>query len=299
MKKIALSSLLASASLLVTTLAQAQNCPPGSWLCADLQIGGGVSGGVVIGGGRPVAPAAPVVVQPPPPAPVLVPAPPPPVVVMQPAPVYVPPPQPVVVVRQQPVYYTTYTPAVALPDRPQTFGLGAYASGLFLSTHESSRSGAAMGGGAVMMRYRHTPFLASEATLGGMVGRDYNGDRRAEVPVTVGGALYFNPRNRFQVYGLLGVGMSFATVRYDGDNARFRGREDASYTYLGGYAGLGAEWQLSRNFSLLFDVRGFIRGRVDREVETNPEFTRYNGPRVETTNVSMGMTGQLGAMFWF
>lgn len=297
MKKIALSSLLASASLLVTSLAQAQNCPPGSWLCADVQIGGGIGGGVVIGGGRPVPPPAPLPPPPPPPAP--------PVVVYQPAPVYVqpppPPPQPVLIVRQAPVYYTTttYAPAPVTPDRPQTLGLGAYASGLFMSRDEGSRGAAAMGGGGVMMRYRHTPHLASEATLAGMFGTDYNGDARAEIPVTVGGVVYFNPRNRFQVYGLLGAGMSFASLRYDHDNARDRGRDEAAYTYIGGYAGLGAEWQLSRNFSLLFDVRGFVRGRVDRDVRTNPEFTRLNGTHVETTNVSMGMTGQLGAMFWF
>lgn len=297
MKKIALSTLLASASLLITSLAQAQNCPPGSWLCADLQIGGGIGGGVVIGGGRPVPPPAGVYVQPPPP-------PAPPVVVMQPAPVYVqpppPPPQPVVIVRQAPVYYTTttYVPAPVAPDRPQTLGLGAYASGLFMGGREESRHGAAMGGGGVMMRYRHTPHLASEATVAGMFGRDYNGDRRAEVPVTLGGVLYFNPRNRFQVYGLLGAGMSFATVQYDSPSAH-GGLSDASYTYAGGYAGLGAEWQLSRSFALFFDVRGFIRGRIDRDAEVNPEFTRYNGSRTETTNVSMGMTGQLGAMFWF
>jgi hypothetical protein len=74
---------------------------------------------------------------------------------------------------------------------------------------------------------------------------------------------------------------------------------DAGYMYLGGYTGIGAEWQLSRSFALFFDVRGFIRGRVDREAERNPEFTRGTGASAEYTNVSIGASGQLGAMFWF
>ena len=92
MKKIALSTVLASASLLATSLANAQDCPPGSWLCAGLQIGAGVSGGVVIGGGRPALPPPPP--PPPPPASVVVQT---PMVEFQPAPpVYLQPPQPVV-----------------------------------------------------------------------------------------------------------------------------------------------------------------------------------------------------------
>jgi hypothetical protein len=298
MKKIALSTVLASASLLATSLANAQDCPPGSWLCAGLQIGAGVSGGVVIGGGRPALPPPPP--PPPPPASVVVQT---PMVEFQPAPpVYLQPPQPVVIYRPAPVIYTTYAPvqAPAPTVAPrQNVGLGAYATGLFLGGSDSARERPAMGGAGVLMRFRHSPHLATEATIGGMYGRDYNGDARAEVPVTLGGVVYFNPRNRFQVYGLLGGGLSFATVQYDIANARTRGMRDAGYFYLGGYAGIGAEWQLSQSFSLFVDVRGFIRGRVDRDAESNPEFSRVQGGVTQTTNGSMGMTGNLGAMFWF
>lgn len=298
MKKIALSTVLASASILATSVASAQDCPPGSWLCAGLQIGGGLSGGVVIGGGRP----APLPPQPPPPPPPPAAVVQPPVVEFQPAPpVYIPPPQPVVIYRPAPVIYTTtYAPAPAPTVAPrQTVGLGAYASGLFLAGSDSARERPAMGGAGAMMRYRHSPHFATEATIAGMFGRDYNGDTRAEVPVTLGGVVYFNPRNRFQVYGLLGAGLSFASVQYDLPNARARGMSEAGYFYLGGYAGIGAEWQLSQSFSLFFDVRGFMRGRVDRDAERNPEFTRMQGATTQTTNASMGLTGNLGAMFWF
>ena len=298
MKKIALSTVLASASLLATSLANAQDCPPGSWLCAGLQIGAGVSGGVVIGGGRPALPPPPPPL--PPPASVVVQT---PMVEYQPAPpVYLQPPQPVVIYRPAPVIYTTYAPvqAPAPTVAPrQNVGLGAFATGLFLGGSDSARERPAMGGAGALMRFRHSPHLATEATIGGMYGRDYNGDTRAEVPVTLGGVVYFNPRNRFQVYGLLGGGLSFATVQYDNDNARARGMREAGYFYLGGYAGIGAEWQLSQNFSLFFDLRGFMRARVDSDAESNPEFSRVRGGVTQTTNGSMGMTGNLGAMFWF
>ncbi len=298
MKKIALSTVLASASLLATSLANAQDCPPGSWLCAGLQIGAGVSGGVVIGGGRPALPPPPPPL--PPPASVVVQT---PMVEYQPAPpVYLQPPQPVVIYRPAPVIYTTYAPvqAPAPTVAPrQNVGLGAYATGLFLGGNDSARERPAMGGAGALMRFRHSPHLATEATIGGVYGRDYNGDTRAEVPVTLGGVVYFNPRNRFQVYGLLGGGLSFASVQYDSANARARGMREAGYFYLGGYAGIGAEWQLSQSFSLFFDVRGFMRARVDRDAESNPEFSRVQGGVTQTTNGSMGMTGNLGAMFWF
>lgn len=302
MKKIALSTVLASASLLATSLVHAQDCPPGSLLCAGLQIGAGISGGVVIGGGRP----APAPLPPPPPAPppasVVVQA---PMVEFQPAPVYVqPPPPPVVIYRPAPVVYTTTTlvpapaPAPVLMQRQQV-GLGAYASGLFLGGSDSARERPAMGGAGAMMRYRHTPHVASEATIAGMWGRDYNGDARAEVPVTLGGVVYFNPRNRFQIYGVLGAGLSFASVQYDLPNAQRRGMSEAGYFYLGGYTGIGAEWQITQHFSLIFDVRGFMRARVDRNADENPEFTRTRGTATQTSNASMGLTGNLGAMFWF
>lgn len=307
MKKITLSAILSTASLLAASAAQAQDCPPGSWLCAGLQIGAGVSGGVVIGGPRNTPPPPP-----PPPAPppqasagIVVQGPvvefqPAPQPVYEPQPVYVHQPQQVFVYRPAPVIYTTsVAPAPVTSPTRHTLGLGAYASGLFLGSAEGSRRSPAVGGAGVMMRYRHAPHVATEVTLAGMYGTDYNGDRRAEIPVTMGGVFYFNPQNRFQVYTLLGAGLSFASVLYEPSAARTRGMDDAGYLYLGGYAGIGAEWQLSRSFALFFDVRGFIRGRVDRDAERNPEFSRVQGTQVQTSNLSTGLSGQFGGMFWF
>lgn len=298
MKKIALSSLLCVSATLFSAAALAQDCPPGS-VCAGAQLNTGIfgiGGNVQINGG--VAPR-PVYVQPQtvyvqPPQPVYV----------QPQPVYVQPQtvyvqQPTRYVVSQPVQYTTTTATYQWIGlrRGQAIGLGAFASGLSAGARDQQR--ASLGGVGATMRFRYHPYLASELTLGGYFGRDYNGDQRAEVPVTVNELIYFNPMHRLQVYGILGLGVSWATVQYEGLNAVTRGRDAAGYAYVGGQAGLGLEWQLTRNFSLFTDARAFIRTRVDSELETNPEYTRSSGTRVETTNTSAGVTGQLGAMFYF
>lgn len=300
MKKIALSSLLCVSATLFSTVALAQECPPGSF-CAGAQVNTGIFG---IGGNIQINPGVvtqprPVYVQPapPPPQPVYVQQPvyvPPPVYVQQP--VYVAPPVRYVVA--QPVTYTTTATSyqwIGL-QRNQAFGLGAFASGLGGGSGDHRLS---LWGAGATARFRYHPYFATEFTIGGYFGRDYNGDQRSEVPVTVNELIYFNPMHRLQVYGILGVGLSWAAVQYEGLNAVTRGRDNGQYTYVGGQAGLGLEWQITRNFSLFTDARAFVRTRVDGEVNTNPEYTRSNGTHTETTNTSVGITGQLGAMFYF
>jgi len=290
MKNVALASLIASAVALAAAPAQAQNCPPGSWLCANLQIGGGIS------------------VNPPPP-------PPPPqqtgVLVVQaevmpppPAPVYIPPPPPpqqMVVVTQPEVTYTTTTYQYGYTGYAgrQTVGLGAWAGGLGFGGRHADRSGGMAGVGA-SLRFRYAPHFATEVSLGVMGGNDYNGDARAEFPVAVSQLFYLNPQNRLQVYGLLGLGGSWAGVSYDSANLSERGgRESAGYAYFGAQAGVGLEWQITRHLSLFGDARAFIRTRVDAETSSNPEFSRLQGGVRETTNTSVGLLGTGGVMFYF
>lgn len=292
MKKIALSSLLCVSATLLSTAALAQECPPGA-VCAGAQLNTGIfgiGGSVQINGG--VAPPRPVYMQPAQPVYVQAPQP----VYVQPQTIYVQ--QPTRYVVSQPVQYTTATSYQWIGlQRNQAIGIGAFASGLSFGGRGDQR--VSMGGVGATMRFRYHPYLATELTLGGYFGRDYNGDQRAEVPATVNELIYFNPMHRLQVYGILGIGMSLATVQYEGLNAVTRRRDSAGYAYVGGQAGLGLEWQITRNFSLFTDARAFIRTRVDAEIETNPEYTRTNGTRAESTNTSAGVTGQLGAMFYF
>lgn len=302
MKKTALSSLLALTALVSLPAAAMAQCPPGSIFCAGVSVNSGISvGGSVQIGAVPVAPPPPTVYVPPP---TTVYVPPPPTVV------YAPPPPPTVVytqpayVVQQPTYtYTTTTTTQTYSllgmGRNQAFGIGAYGSGLAFGRRSGEGSGGGgMGGLGGTLRFRYHPHFATELAAGFYAGRDYNGDSRVEVPVTLNELIYFNPQNRLQAYGLIGLGMSWAGVQYDGSGSH-GARDMGSYTYLGGQIGLGLEWQLSRSFSLFADVRGFLRTRIDPEIQSNPEFSRTVGSTVETTNTSMGVSTQLGAVFYF
>jgi Outer membrane protein beta-barrel domain len=234
---------------------------------------------------------------------------------MAPPPQPQPPPQQFIVVEQQPVYiqqppprmivttvpaytYTTTTTVGYLGvSRPRGFGIGGFVSGLGFNSSNESRGLGGLGGS---LRYRQHPHFATEIAMSAMAGTDYNNDSRIEIPVTLSELFYLNPQNRFQVYGVLGVGVSWAGVEYNSHNAAERRTDTASYTYAGGLAGVGVEWQLSPNFSIYSDVRAFVRTRIDKETRDNPEFRRINtSGREETTNVSVGVLGQLGGIFYF
>lgn len=268
--------------LLATPAVWAQGCPPGSLFCASGSLNVGVQFGT----------------QPPPPPPtgqvIVVEQPPPP------QPVYVvqrPPPR--VIVQQQPVYYTTTTVSyLGVNGRNRALGVGGFVTGLGFGSHGSGAAG--MGGAGGTIRLRTHPMFAGELSAAGLVGTDYNGDTRTEVPLTLSGIVYFNPQNRFQLYGVAGLGASWAGIAYNNTNLRSRPSATATYTYLGGLAGVGAEWQLSPNLSLFGDARAFVRTRIDHQSESNPEFKRVNSDgRPESTNVSAGVVGQLGAIFYF
>lgn len=302
MKKIGLASLLL-AMVAVAPAAQAQ-CPPGSWLCADIQIGTSAP---------PPPPPTVVVTQPPPPPTVYVVRPPPPPTV------YVVRPPVVVYQPAQPVYYQQPTGYYAPPPPPRRGFFGIQASVVGAPYVSPGMRGTmndtfgALGGFNAGLRFRNNGYFGGEIGIGVMGGRDYNGDDRIEIPLTLTGLVYFNPGNRFQVFGLAGLGFSFADVRYNAQSSSslvsgsyatnvdaHAGRRGANYGYVGGHIGIGAELQLSPRFSLFADIRGFVRGRVDDETRSNPEFARNlpNGT-TQTTNTSVGMSGQLGAILYF
>jgi hypothetical protein len=295
MNRIALASLV----LGITAAAPSAfaQCPPGSWLCADITIG--------------TAPPPPttVYVQPPPPPPVIVqPAPPPPrrvIVVPPPAPVVVQP-APVVVYQPAPPVQQTYVMPpptqytyYPTPRRQGYVGLQGQLGGAFFGG-----AGGAMGAFGAGLRVRDRGHWGGELALNLAGGTDYNGDLRGEIPLTLTGMFFFNPQHRFQLYGLAGFGLSFAAVDYTVANrVAHGGRRGGEYAYLGAHAGIGGELQLTPSFSLFADVRGFLRGRIDDERDNNPEFARnvVNGSTVttQTTNTSAGVFSQLGAVWYF
>lgn len=260
----------------VPSLAHAQdaNCPPGSWFCAD------------------TPPATPPPTPDPKAAPAAsgsgsasTPAPPPPVVVYQP-----PPPVVVVPPREAPtVYHYQPRPATRIPHRE--WGLNLHLGGIAMGSGRSGNAG--MGLLGLGLRFRPAPAFALEANIDVAGGTDYNGYRRVETMGTMNALVFLNPKSRAQFYLLGGIGLSSARVSVD--DYSLYADYDRKYTYFGGQGGAGIEIRLSRVVALNFDVRGFVRSRIDSG--NVPEFIDPNTGR--TTNTSGGALVNGGITFYF
>lgn len=242
---------------------------------------------------QPVAPPPPVyVVQPQPPPPqrvvVIQPAPPPPqrVVVVQQAP---PPPQQQVVVMQpqQQVIVAQPRPRWTMDDaNRRRVGFHAEIGGIVGGQVQ-------MGGFAAGLRLRPVPFLGIDVTAGVYGGVDYVDNNRVEIPLRADVRFFLNPRSRVQFYTLVGVGVSFARAENPNTGA------SRDFTHVGGEAGAGLEFRLNPHIALNFDVRGFLRQRVDSD--PRPEYVEVDGGgfTLRTTDTSGGATLNLGGTIYF
>lgn len=241
---------------------------------------------VVITLGPPPPPVVYVRPAPPPPPPPVVyyqPAPPPPpVVYVQPA----PPPRPQVVY-QQPVYQQpAYPPQPVAYPQPQRAVTGT--TGLHFFVAGAGASSARMGGLGGAVRFRPSEHFGIDLGVAFMGGEDYHGRNRAEIPVTLDALYFINPQHKVQLYLLGGVGASFAYGEVAGTRDFQR-----TYTYVGGEAGVGVEFRLTRGFALNVDGRGFLR----TQPRGTPEFV--DGTTGETTRTSAGFVAQGGMTFYF
>lgn len=288
--KTLVSAAALSAGLFAASATADAQCAPGTF-CAQVYIG-------------PSAPPPPVYyVQPAPPQVYYVqPAPPPPpvVYVQQPQVVQVQPapqPQPPVVqVQAAPVVQLAAPAPLRLPE-PKV-GIRMYAGGILSDNVD-------MGGAMIGLRYRVSDHVAVEGLIGGFGGTDYNDDERGEFTATFDGVFIINPQSEFQVYGLLGAGVSFASVSNYGtyessigyDSSFYGDSTDDVSSYLGGEVGLGVEWRVAYRLGLTADVRGFIRQRVSEH--NQDEFTRERSDgTTEGTNTSAGALVTVGAVLY-
>jgi hypothetical protein len=252
---------------------------------ADAQVT--VSGGVSISGGVSVGAPPPVIV-----------APAPPPVVIQPAPAIIvaPAPAPVVVAPVPPPKIVIKTPPLRPPFQKQV-GLGFRLDGAFHG-HEDLYDGG-MGGAGLLLRLRLLPHFATELALDAYGGQGYEGVKRVEVPFSIG--LMWMPMyylTRVQFYTIAGMGGVFARV---GEEPYM----DKPF-YLGGFLGLGFEIKLGvrRNFALFWDIRGFIRKRLNDRPDDpyipSDGSCRYNVMNErECTDWEGGMTMSIGAVLYF
>jgi hypothetical protein len=294
----------------VTALAQDQNgCPPGAWFCEETEV-------------QPppeIAPAEPPAAQPrpaarpalPPPqrgTTVVIPPPPPgraappPVVVYQPVP-STPPPQVVIIA---PGYYPAAPgPVRAVPPPAKKtkkvrtwrreFGLNLRLQGVALGSEESGASEeAGMGGIGMSLRFRPVPAFAIDAGVDLMAGIDYNGFDRTEIPLSLNGILYVNPKSRVQFYFIGGADWSHAEVESDVESPLLEDGYSGEYSYFGGHGGIGLEFRVARHVGINIDGLAFVRGRTDDG--RLPEFMDENG---RTTNTSGGGLFRAGVTFWW
>jgi len=290
----------------VTALAQDPNCPPGAWFCEPTEV--------------PPAPAAEEAEAPAADAPAEAPLPrpgkpaakhprqaaaPPPVVIYQQSPTS-PPPQVVIVAPggeppPRVIVRTVPPPPPAPPKfrwRPE-WGVNLRLEGVTLGKHRGAAEDAGMGGLGVSLRYRPVPGFAFDVGVDVLGGTDYNGYERTEVPLSLNGILYVNPRSRVQFYFMGGLHASHAevnvptTLTVDGESSE--SLQPTEYDYFGGQGGVGLEFRVSRRVALNIDALAFIRNRTDDG--GTPEFTDPETGR--TTDTSGGGLFRGGITFYW
>lgn len=286
-----------------SAVAQAQqpdaNCPPGSWFCEQSPPAGAAPAPAP--DAAPALPAPADAAAPPADAPKAAPAPNAgnavapqpqqgPVVVYQQA----PPPPAVVVVRPRPTYVQgPPPPPPAPPKRARTrhWGVNLRLQGVLMDSRQHDLAG--MGGAGVSLRLRPERHFAFDLGLDVLGGRDYEGRRRSEVPFTISGIVFANPRSKVQFYMLGGLNWAAASVSQDSDEwVRTR-----DFSYFGAHLGPGLEFRLSPPVSLNVDLIGFIRGRTDGDARSDPEFIDPETGR--TTNTSGGGLLRGGITFYW
>ena len=311
MNRTVTNSVLALA-MVVPLTASAGDCPPGAWFCEDAQVAPPPE--------APQAPAVPPPVAPPAPQPrpELIPArprvapqlPPPghgqPPMVVYSAP-YGPPAQ-VVVVSGAAVAPRYYPPPAPPPPAvwARKWGLNMRVEGAMLGDEHKQGGSEGMGGFGLSLRYRPVPHFAFDLGMDIIGGRDFANRTRTEVPISLSGMVYFNPRSHVQLYMLGGVHASQAdletnqyaapTGRYVSDVSDIGGSSSTQHhSYLGWHGGLGLEFRVSRLIGLNLDVLGFVRSRTDK----SGDYEFVDATTGQITNTSGGGLARGGLTFWW
>jgi hypothetical protein len=283
--------------------ASAKDCPPGGWFCEDQQQPAQPP---------PPPPAPPAQAAPPPEQVEQLPPPPPPSqggTVYRPYPGDAPAGRTVVVYAPRRTVGYRYQAPRPAPKRKyirrSEFGLNLRAQGAFFGARDGveGRDDTGLWGAGMSLRYRPVPRFALDFGVDVLGGRDFQGFERVEVPLSMSGILYFNPRSRVQVFMQGGIHASWAQVRSDAPARQltYIGDEDrygADYSYFGGHGGFGLEFRVSKRIGIQMDALAFLRGRTDDG--PRPEFieTAADG-RMRATNSSAGVLGRLGLNIWW
>jgi hypothetical protein len=217
-----------------------------------------------------------------------------------------PPPNVVIVTKQRRPRIVRRAPSqqmvAPVRTRPQPklfskWGLNLRAQGAAMG--DGANVDAAIGGAGLSLRYRPVPVFGFDLGVDVIGGKDWNGFTRVETPISLNAMIFVNPRSRVQFYLMGGAHLSQAQVRSDTRHELLEPMGDgtfgADYSYFGGQGGAGLEFRLGRRVGLSFDALAFVRKRTDDGLK--PE---YVDPATgKTTNTSAGLLLRGGLNFWW
>lgn len=172
------------------------------------------------------------------------------------------------------------------------WGFNLHLSGALMGDEADERD-AEMGGLGFAFRYRPIRVLAIDAGLELIGGTDWNGFERRETAFLTNCLLYFNPRDKVQIFWFGGFGFSGARVDVETEQESFEER----YSYFGLQTGIGLEGRVSKKVAIGADLLGFVRGRTDARPNSRPEFVDEETHRA--TNASGGGLIRGGVTFYW
>lgn len=146
----------------------------------------------------------------------------------------------------------------------------------------------------------HTRFsrrLALEFGMNEAVGSDPNGFRRYDLGWTLPSVVaYFNTESRTQLYGTFGF--SILLSHYESNGAATVPRAIPwAMGYMGAFTGIGVETRLEKNTALRFELRGFMRGRLQGTPDTEAAYD--NVPSFsDATKTQRGVMLSAGFVFF-
>lgn len=214
---------------------------------------------------------------------------------------------PVVIYTQgQPQVQTQPAPqAQAMPAAPppppakkkrrwrERFGINLRGEGAAFASAYGGTTG--MGGVGLSFRYRPVPAFALDVGGDILGGKDYYKQPRIESAFSLTGMLYINPGSRVQVYGLGGLNLTHAEIDTGYTSGFYSSwQSTSSHDYIGGHAGVGLEFRVSRHVGLDIDGVGLIRHRIDG----GP--AEFQDPKTgRTTDTSGAGLFRGGITFWW
>jgi hypothetical protein len=177
------------------------------------------------------------------------------------------------------VYEYDRPPPSDVLSRKREWGATARLEGAMIGGGYANNAG--MWGGGFGIRFKPIRAFGIETDLDFLGGRDYQGFQRNETAFSVNGLFYANAKSPVALYFLAGIGWSWAHAVCD-------------------LCSGGIEARVSRSFAFNVDLRGFVRGRIDRGADSQPEFVEVdaNGNQRET-NASGGGLLTAGMTVYF